>query len=247
MRLVLASTHSYCVVLLTNFTFMDLPAGKMHYPPERTCLVTQDEAPVAGQVAMLLEGVSSPKTCKQVLASPDADQWLQSIQEELEARVGVTGALLMMSEEDMPVGCKLGMPLVLRPKMDTHMQLQKRKSRNFAKGNTQESGVDCHDTFVPCTQLSSESVVIGAEDLYVRLPQGLEYGGYSCAKLLKDAGLTVFILAYVDDYVITTDGKECYGAFVTAFHSKYACEDLDVLDLVMGIGVLDLVMGIDVR
>eukprot|EP00854_Cymbomonas_tetramitiformis_P034432 gene34432-biopygen29652 len=118
-----------------------------------------------------------------MLASLDADRWLQSIQEDLDARVGVTGALLMMSEEDMPVGCNLGMPLVLRLKLDTHMQLQKRKSRICAKGNKQEYGVDCHDTFAPCTQLSSESVVI--EDLYVRPPQGLEDGGYSCAKLLK--------------------------------------------------------------
>eukprot|EP00854_Cymbomonas_tetramitiformis_P012586 gene12586-biopygen12946 len=263
-RAVHASTHPYCVVLLINFAFMDLPAGKMHFLPEHTCLVTQDEAPVAGKVAVLPEGVSSPKTYKQVLASPDAYQWLLSIQEELEALVGVKGALLAMSEEDIPAGCKLlGMSLVLRPKLDKYMQLQKRKSRICAKGNKQEYGVDYHDTFAPCTQLSSVRVVIvlalnlgltayhmDVETAFLNstLEEGLYAGkewfetsdtfimSYDrrmqrsevepCLYFIRDAGLTVFILAYIDDYVIATGSKEWYDTFVTAFHSKYAYKDL---------------------
>ncbi|KAK3272586.1 hypothetical protein CYMTET_19124 [Cymbomonas tetramitiformis] len=115
------------------------------------------------------------------------------------------------------------------------------------------------------------------EDLYVRLPKGLKFGGYRCAKLLKavyglkqaekewfeasdafimgydsrmqrsdvepclyfikDTELMVIILAYVDDYLVATNDKSWYDTFVAAFHSRYSCKDLGVLDLVMGIGV----------
>ncbi|KAK3280646.1 hypothetical protein CYMTET_11519 [Cymbomonas tetramitiformis] len=155
-------------------------------------------------------------------------------------------------------------------------------------------------TFAPCTQLSSVRLLIILalnlalnvyhmdvetaflnsvleEDLYVRLPRGLEYQGRTCAKLLKavyglkqagkewfetsdafimaydvrmrrndvepclyyirDSGITVIILAYVDDYIVATNSNSWYDNFVAAFNSKYACKDLGVLDLVMGIGV----------
>ncbi|KAK3285522.1 hypothetical protein CYMTET_6876 [Cymbomonas tetramitiformis] len=115
------------------------------------------------------------------------------------------------------------------------------------------------------------------EDLYVRLPPGIVYGGHRCAKLLKavygrkQAGrewfdtsdafimgydsrmqrsdvepclyfikgteLMVIILAYADDYLVATNVKSWYDTFVATFHSRYACKDLGILILVMGIGV----------
>eukprot|EP00854_Cymbomonas_tetramitiformis_P004317 gene4317-biopygen4250 len=58
-----------------------------------------------------------------------------------------------------------------------------------------------------------------------------------CVYFMKDTELMVIILAYVDDYLVATNDKSWYDAFVAAFHSQYACKDLGVLDLVMGIGV----------
>ncbi|KAK3274014.1 hypothetical protein CYMTET_17776 [Cymbomonas tetramitiformis] len=47
----------------------------------------------------------------------------------------------------------------------------------------------------------------------------------------------VIILAYVDDYLVATNDKSWYENFFAAFHSQYACKNLGILDLVMGIGV----------
>ncbi|KAK3248906.1 hypothetical protein CYMTET_41647 [Cymbomonas tetramitiformis] len=58
-----------------------------------------------------------------------------------------------------------------------------------------------------------------------------------CMYFIRDTELTVIILAYVDNYIIATNTKEWYDTFVLAFHPKYACKGLGILDLVMGIGV----------
>ncbi|KAK3273516.1 hypothetical protein CYMTET_18248 [Cymbomonas tetramitiformis] len=300
-RAIAPHAQPYCVVLLTNFTIMDLPAGDVRFPPAHTCLgVKAAETPTV-QSSLLPEGVTEPKSHSQVLTSPDCIEWLNSIQDELEALVQIKKALLMMNEEDVPAGVKLlDMSLVLKVKLDKNRQLLKRKSRICVRGNKQECGVDYYDTFAPCTQLSSVRLVITLalnlglvvyhmdvdtaflnsvleEDLYVCLPRGLVYGGHRCAKLLKavyglrqagrewfdtsdafimgydsrmqrsdvepclyfirDAALQVIILAYVDDYLVATNDKSWYDTFVTTFHAQYACKDLGVLDLVMGIGV----------
>ncbi|KAK3257963.1 hypothetical protein CYMTET_32966 [Cymbomonas tetramitiformis] len=253
------------------------------------------------QESLLPAGVTEPRCHSQVLTAPKCIEWLNSIQDELEALVQIKGALQMMDEEDIPAGVKLlEMSLVLKVKLDKNRQLLKRKSRICVRGNKQEYGVDYYDTFAPCTQLSSVRIVITLalnlglmvyhmdvdttflnsvleEDLYVRLPRGLVYGGHRCAKLLKavyglkqagkewfdtsdafimgydsrmqrsdvepclyfirDTTLQVIILAYVDDYLVATNDKSWYDTFVASFHAQYACKDLGVLDLVMGIGV----------
>ncbi|KAK3280861.1 hypothetical protein CYMTET_11315 [Cymbomonas tetramitiformis] len=268
-RAIAPHAQPYCVVLLTNFTIMDLPAGDVRFPPTHTCLgVKAAETPTV-QSSLLPEGVTKPKSHSQVLNSPDCTEWLNSIQDELEALVQIKKALLMMDEEDVPAGVKLlEMSLVLKVKLDKNRQLLKRKSRICVRGNKQEYGVDYYDTFAPCTQLSSVRIIITLalnlglvvyhmdvdtaflnsvleEDLYVRLPRGLVYGGHRmqrsdvepCLYFIRDAALQVIILAYVDDYLVATNDKSWYDTFVTTFHAQYACKDLGVLDLVMGIGV----------
>ncbi|KAK3260638.1 hypothetical protein CYMTET_30413 [Cymbomonas tetramitiformis] len=291
----------YCVVLLTNFTIMDLPGGEVRFPPTHTCLGVRATGTPAAQEALLPAGVTEPRCHAQVLTAPDCTEWLNSIQDELEALVQIKGALQMMDEGDIPAGVKLlEMSLVLKVKLDKNRELLKRKSRVCVRGNKQEYGVDYYDSFGPCTQLSSVRVVITLalnlgltvyhmdvdtaflnsvleEDLFVRLPRGLDYGGHRRAKLLKavyglkqagkewfdtsdafimgydsrmqrsdvesclyfirDTTLQVIILAYVDDYLVATNDKSWYDTFVSSFHAQYACKDLGVLDLVMGIGV----------
>ncbi|KAK3237702.1 hypothetical protein CYMTET_52239 [Cymbomonas tetramitiformis] len=58
-----------------------------------------------------------------------------------------------------------------------------------------------------------------------------------CLYFIRDTTLQVIILAYVDDYLVATNDKSWYDTFVASFHAQYACKDLGVLDLVMGIGV----------
>ncbi|KAK3237272.1 hypothetical protein CYMTET_52639 [Cymbomonas tetramitiformis] len=58
-----------------------------------------------------------------------------------------------------------------------------------------------------------------------------------CLYYTRTEELFVFILAYVDDYIVATSDKQWYDTFVQSFHARYPCKDLGVLDLVMGIGV----------
>ncbi|KAK3274015.1 hypothetical protein CYMTET_17777 [Cymbomonas tetramitiformis] len=185
------------------FTEVQAVTGKGDFEEAMFCTVpTEDNS-------MLPKGVTEPKGYHRVLLAPDCAEWLDSIQNELEALVQIKRALLMMNEEDVPAGVKLlDMSLILQVKLDKHGQLLKRKSRICVRGNKQEYGVDYLDTFAPCTQLSSVRIVIVLElnlgldvyhmdvdtaflnpvleeDLYVRLPRGLEHGGHRCAKLLK--------------------------------------------------------------
>eukprot|EP00854_Cymbomonas_tetramitiformis_P022488 gene22488-biopygen23222 len=208
-RAVGASSVPYCVMLLTNFTHIDLPVGKVQFPPEHTCLAAVGKACAGGSMDVLPDGVPEPKGVKQAMEAPDADEWMDAIQTELEALVTVKKALLMMDLEDVPPGVRLlDMSLVLKVKREKHRQLQNCKARVCVKGNKQEYGVDYFDTFALCTQLSSVRLIIilalnlalGGyhmdvetaflnmtleEDLYVKLPRGLECQGRTCAKLLK--------------------------------------------------------------
>eukprot|EP00854_Cymbomonas_tetramitiformis_P034086 gene34086-biopygen11466 len=212
----------------------------------------------AEQDSMLPAGATEPKNYSQVLTAPDVVEWLESIQNELEALVQIKRALLMMKEEDVPPGVKLlDMSLVLKVNLDKNRQLLKRKSRVCARGNKQEYGVDYVDTFAPCTQLSSVRIVIALalnlglvgyhmdvdtaflnsvldEDLYVQLPRGLEYGGCRCAKLLKAM------------YGLKQAGKEWFDpsdAFIMGYGSKmqrsevepcmYFIKDVDIMVIIL--------------
>ncbi|KAK3250613.1 hypothetical protein CYMTET_40017 [Cymbomonas tetramitiformis] len=148
----------------------------------------------------------------------------------------------MMDMEDVPPGVRLlDMSLVLKVKLDKRRQLQKRKARVCVRGNKQEYGVDYFDTFAPCTQLSSVRLVIIlalnlgldvyhmdvetaflnstlGEDLYVRLPRGLEYQGRTCAKLLKAV------------YGLKQAGKEWFDtsdAFIMSYDKRMRRSDVE--------------------
>eukprot|EP00854_Cymbomonas_tetramitiformis_P034660 gene34660-biopygen35159 len=130
-RAVGASSVLYCVMLLTNFTHIDLPVGKVQFPPEHTCLAAMGKACAGG-----------------------------SVDTELESLVTVKQALLMMDLEDVPPGLssvRLVIILVLNLALEVYH-------------------MDVETAFLNSTL---------EEDLYVKLPRGLEYQGRTCVKLLK--------------------------------------------------------------
>ncbi|KAK3273778.1 hypothetical protein CYMTET_18001 [Cymbomonas tetramitiformis] len=208
------------------FTEVQAVAGKGDFEEAMVYTVSTEDN------SMLPKGVTETRGYHRVLLAPECAEWLDSIQNELEALVQIKRALLMMSEEDVPAGVKLlDMSLILRVKLDKHGQLLKRKSRICVRGNKQEYGVDYLGTFAPCTQFSSVIVLalnlgldvyhmdvdtaflnpVLEEDLYVRLPRGLEHGGHKCAKLLKAV------------YGLKQAGKEWFeasDAFVMGYDSR---------------------------
>ncbi|KAK3260951.1 hypothetical protein CYMTET_30121 [Cymbomonas tetramitiformis] len=114
-RAVKTHAQPYCVVLLTNFTLVDLPEGSVHFPPTHTCLGIESDIVPTEDNSMLPKGVTEPKGYHRVLLAPDCAEWLDSIQNELEALVQIKRALLMMDEEDVPAAVKLlDMSLILK-------------------------------------------------------------------------------------------------------------------------------------
>ncbi|KAK3282476.1 hypothetical protein CYMTET_9792 [Cymbomonas tetramitiformis] len=93
-RAVDCHTHPYCVVLLTNFTFLDVKPGRIHFPPEHVCMAAKSVQ--VGGCKLLPPGVTEPRTFKQALAEPDSVEWLEAVHHELYSLVRVKGALEMI-------------------------------------------------------------------------------------------------------------------------------------------------------
>ncbi|KAK3235370.1 hypothetical protein CYMTET_54426 [Cymbomonas tetramitiformis] len=215
-----AHAYPYCVVLLSSYTALDLPSGKVHFPTEQMCLAISS---VMRGDGLLPSGVAEPKPYKQALSAPDADEWVAAVDKEMSSLGNDKRALEMVDFSDVPAEARvLNMTLILKVKLTKDRQLDRRKGRICDQGNTQAYGEDYLDTFAPCTQLSSvrlviilalnlglkvyhmdvETVFLNSElqeVLYVRLPSGLRYDGRNYARLrkavygLKQAGRAWFM------------------------------------------------------
>ncbi|KAK3246272.1 hypothetical protein CYMTET_44184 [Cymbomonas tetramitiformis] len=227
-----AHAYPYCVVLLSNYTALDLPSGKLHFPTEQMCLAVSSAMKGDG---LLPSGVTEPKTYKQALSAPDADEWIAAVNKEMSSLVNDKKALEMVDFDDVPAEARvLNMTLILKVKLTKDRRLDRRKGRICVQGNTQVYGEDYLDTFAPCTQLSSVRLVIILalnlclrvyhmdvetaflnselqEVLYVRLPSGLRYDGRNYARLrkavygLKQAGRAWFVTS--DAFIMGYDER----------------------------------------
>ncbi|KAK3266412.1 hypothetical protein CYMTET_24959 [Cymbomonas tetramitiformis] len=227
-----AHAYPYCVVLLSNYAALDLPSGKVHFPTEQMCLAVSSAMKGDG---LLPSGVTEPKTYKQALSTPDADEWIAAVNREMSSLVNDKKALEMVDFDDVPAEARvLNMTLILKVKLTKDRRLDRRKGRICVQGNKQVYGEDYLDTFAPCTQLSSVRLVIILalnlclrvyhmdvetaflnselqEVLYVRLPSGLRYGGRSYARLrnavygLKQAGRAWFVIS--DAFIMGYDKR----------------------------------------
>ncbi|KAK3237695.1 hypothetical protein CYMTET_52247 [Cymbomonas tetramitiformis] len=227
-----AHAYPYCVVLLSNYTALDLPSGKVHFPTEQMCLAVSSAMKGDG---LLPSGVTEPKTYKQALSAPDADEWIAAVNKEMSSLVNDKKALEMVDFDDVPAEARvLNMTLILKVKLTKDRRLDRRKGRICVQGNKQVYGEDYLDTFAPCTQLSSVRLVIILalnlclrvyhmdvetaflnselqEVLYVRLPSGLRYDGRSYARLrkavygLKQAGRAWFVTS--DAFIMGYDER----------------------------------------
>ncbi|KAK3249354.1 hypothetical protein CYMTET_41212 [Cymbomonas tetramitiformis] len=138
----------------------------------------RDPLPTVLETPVLEQGVYLPEDDEEVMAvvkveasdgaywvltAPDVAEWPESIQNELEALVQIKGALRLMKEEDVPPGVKLlDMSLIL-----------KLSSITIAIVLALNLGLVVHHMDVDTAFLNS----VLEEDLYVRLPRGLVYGG----------------------------------------------------------------------
>ncbi|KAK3263376.1 hypothetical protein CYMTET_27813 [Cymbomonas tetramitiformis] len=123
------------------------------------CFQVQHVALAAVQQQWMPNGVSCPKTWRQLVNAPDAVQWQASDYKEECALIDVKHAIVPV--KNLPAGVKpLGMKAVYKAKFDAANVLTERKSRWVVCGNKQTHGVNYEEVYSPCTQLNTLRILL---------------------------------------------------------------------------------------
>jgi hypothetical protein len=151
------------------------------------------------------ELTDEPQTLREVLARPDAAQWKQSMDEEIQALLSMGVYEIVPSPPNVhALDCRW----VYKIKRDSVGNIDKYKSRVVVKGFQQKAGVDYDEIFAPVSRHATVRVILSmaavyeldvhqmdvktaflhgelTEVAYMRLPPGYQDDGRVC--LLKKA------------------------------------------------------------
>jgi hypothetical protein len=152
--------------------------------------------------------VTCPTSMEQARKAVDGPQWMVAINKEMKSLVD-KGTFQFMQEHEIPADFKyINMSTKLTIKWKKDGQLERRKARCVANGSLQSYGVDYECTFAPSSQLVSVKMILViavcldltvyhldvvtaslnatlTDDIYVRLPAGLDSPPSRFAKLKK--------------------------------------------------------------
>jgi len=95
---------------------------------------------------------NTPTSIVEAYASPDADDWKEAVQSEMDSILSNgTWELTKRPYGCKPVGCKW----IFKKKLKPDGTIDKYKSRLVAKGYTQKKGEDFFDTYSPVARLTT--------------------------------------------------------------------------------------------
>ena len=151
-------------------------------------------------------GYKEPTTLREALDSPDAEQWKQAIEKEVQALqdMGTFTVIDDLPKERKAVSSKL----VFRVKRNADGSIERFKARLVARGYSQVPGMDFDETFAPVVKLTSIRILcaltlllklhlhhldvdtaflngILQEEIYMRLPQGIGLNSGKFVRLLR--------------------------------------------------------------
>jgi hypothetical protein len=129
--------------------------------PEQKLIAEETADPDRGQIAAHLAyqaayGPYTPETYVEAIRSPQADEWMKAMQEELD----MLGARETWVKEKLPSGQKeVGCRWVFLIKFDAEGNITHYKARLVAQGFSQKPGVDFYDTFSPTANQATLNVL----------------------------------------------------------------------------------------
>ncbi|MBW0540909.1 hypothetical protein O181_080624 [Austropuccinia psidii MF-1] len=185
-----------------NFLLNSLTLGNFQYEE----LVEQQDK-LADMVCTLSSGYSliTPKTYKQAITSPDKEEWIKAITCEL-GNMNDHGVFEILP---LPDGAKpIGGDWVFVQKQPDGLKAPHFKAKYVARGNSQLSGQDFHETFAPTVTFTSLRILLTIatqlkmhvtsfdfvaaylnasikEEIWIRPPEGLVIPAGSGCRLRK--------------------------------------------------------------
>ncbi|GEM05987.1 hypothetical protein Rt10032_c01g0004 [Rhodotorula toruloides] len=168
-----------------------------------------------------------------------------------------------VERSDEPPDAKiLGCRFVYRRKKDEHGRVTGHKVRLVAQGFSQRPGVDFRDTFAPVAKFTSIRVLLALaarkkmlihqadvdkaylhgsldEELYMRIPEGIDSGEYSGKVLKLDRALGVhhYIALYVDDLLFVSPSLGEITRVKAGLKEEYGIKDLGAAKFILGIQI----------
>ncbi|GEM11021.1 gag-Pol polyprotein [Rhodotorula toruloides] len=201
----------------------------------------------------------------------DVERWRAGEAEEFSSLRDEFKVFHTVERSDVPPDAKiLGCRFVYRRKKDEHGRVTGHKVRLVAQGFSQRPGVDFRDTFARVAKFTSIRVLLALaarqkmlihqadvdkaylhgsldEELYMRIPEGIDSGEYSGKVLkldralygLKQAGRGVhhYIALYVDDLLFVSPSLDEITRVKASLKEEYGIKDLGAAKFILGIQI----------
>ncbi|GEM12653.1 gag-Pol polyprotein [Rhodotorula toruloides] len=215
---------------------------------------------------------SDPRNHREAMRDLDVERWRAGEAEEFSSLRDEFKVFHTVERSDVPPDAKiLGCRFVYRRKKDEHGRVTGHKVRLVAQGFSQRPGVDFRDTFAPVAKFTSRRVLLALaarqkmlihqadvdkaylhgsldEELYMRIPEGIDSGEYSGKVLkldralygLKQAGrggVHHYIALYVDDLLFVSPSLDEITCVKAGLKEEYGIKDLGAAKFILGIQI----------